>query len=241
MMKSILAFAALALVYVYAADCTSKEVEIPAMEIRKEMCPTHAPFYGFMGCASALVFACLGAAYGTAKSCVGVANGCHAPRNDHEVHHPHYYGWCARHLRTHRRCAPRLRNLWKQGLWLRTVLGLLGTRCWSVLWYGWPCCWHRYRNRGRHWSACQRSSAQAVRRCNPPSYLRRGSRPLRSDCGSHPLGQPADMRRHRHQHLLLAVRLLLVGAQDQVLAGRDLCPALWTKASSMPAMSVLVS
>merc|ERR1711871_1515963 len=73
MMKSILAFAALALVYVYAADCTSKEVEIPAMEIRKEMCPTHAPFYGFMGCASALVFACLGAAYGTAKSGVGVA------------------------------------------------------------------------------------------------------------------------------------------------------------------------
>merc|ERR1719311_1677766 len=72
-MKSILAFAALALVYVYAADCTSKEVEIPAMEIRKEMCPTHAPFYGFMGCASALVFACLGAAYGTAKSGVGVA------------------------------------------------------------------------------------------------------------------------------------------------------------------------
>merc|ERR1712070_748522 len=73
MMKSILAFAALALVYVYAADCTSKEVEIPAMEIRKEMCPTHAPFYGFIGCASALVFACLGAAYGTAKSGVGVA------------------------------------------------------------------------------------------------------------------------------------------------------------------------
>merc|ERR1711869_25584 len=76
------------------------------------------------------------------------SNGCHAPRNDHEVHHSHYYGWCARHLRTYRRCAPRLRNLWKQGLWLRTVLGLLGTRCWSVLWYGRPCCWHRYRNLG---------------------------------------------------------------------------------------------
>jgi len=33
-----------------------------------------ASFFGFMGCASALVFACLGAAYGTAKSGVGVAS-----------------------------------------------------------------------------------------------------------------------------------------------------------------------
>jgi len=33
-----------------------------------------ATFFGFMGCASALVFACLGAAYGTAKSGVGVAS-----------------------------------------------------------------------------------------------------------------------------------------------------------------------
>jgi len=33
---------------------------------------SYAAFYGFMGCASALVFACLGAAYGTAKSGVGV-------------------------------------------------------------------------------------------------------------------------------------------------------------------------
>merc|ERR1711977_46001 len=36
--------------------------------------PTSASFFfGFMGCASALVFACFGAAYGTAKSGVGVA------------------------------------------------------------------------------------------------------------------------------------------------------------------------
>merc|ERR1711975_178526 len=41
---------------------------------RQEMCPPSASFFGFMGCASALVFACLGAAYGTAKSGVGVAN-----------------------------------------------------------------------------------------------------------------------------------------------------------------------
>jgi len=32
-----------------------------------------ASFFGFMGCAASLVFACLGAAYGTAKSGVGVA------------------------------------------------------------------------------------------------------------------------------------------------------------------------
>jgi len=36
--------------------------------------PASAAFFGFMGCTSALVFACLGAAYGTAKSGVGVAS-----------------------------------------------------------------------------------------------------------------------------------------------------------------------
>merc|ERR1711912_164311 len=74
MMKCALAFAALALVYVFAGDCSTKQYEIPAIAIRQEMCPASAPFFGFMGCAAALVFACLGAAYGTAKSGVGVAN-----------------------------------------------------------------------------------------------------------------------------------------------------------------------
>merc|ERR1719238_630128 len=73
-MKCVLAFAALAVVYVFAKDCTTKQVEIPAIAIRQELCPASAPFFGFMGCAAALVFACLGAAYGTAKSGVGVAN-----------------------------------------------------------------------------------------------------------------------------------------------------------------------
>jgi len=36
--------------------------------------PPAAAFFGFMGCTSALVFACLGAAYGTAKSGVGIAS-----------------------------------------------------------------------------------------------------------------------------------------------------------------------
>jgi len=35
--------------------------------------PAEAAFFGFMGCSAALIFACLGAAYGTAKSGVGVA------------------------------------------------------------------------------------------------------------------------------------------------------------------------
>jgi len=33
-----------------------------------------APFFGFMGAASALVFSCMGAAYGTAKAGVGIAS-----------------------------------------------------------------------------------------------------------------------------------------------------------------------
>merc|ERR1711908_212636 len=74
MMKCALAFAALALVYVFAGDCTTKQYEIPLIAVRQEMRPASAPFFGFMGCAAALVFACLGAAYGTAKSGVGVAN-----------------------------------------------------------------------------------------------------------------------------------------------------------------------
>merc|ERR1711918_151261 len=39
-----------------------------------QKCPYTAPFFGFMGAAGALVFANFGAAYGTAKSGVGVAS-----------------------------------------------------------------------------------------------------------------------------------------------------------------------
>jgi len=38
-----------------------------------EVCPVYAPFFGAMGCASAIIFTCLGASYGTAKSGVGIA------------------------------------------------------------------------------------------------------------------------------------------------------------------------
>jgi len=39
-----------------------------------EICPASAPFFGFMGVTSALVFANIGAAYGTAKSGVGICS-----------------------------------------------------------------------------------------------------------------------------------------------------------------------
>eukprot|EP00586_Coscinodiscus_wailesii_P012876 CAMPEP_0172493662 /NCGR_PEP_ID=MMETSP1066-20121228/25533_1 /TAXON_ID=671091 /ORGANISM="Coscinodiscus wailesii, Strain CCMP2513" /LENGTH=39 /DNA_ID= /DNA_START= /DNA_END= /DNA_ORIENTATION= len=38
------------------------------MSVEMETCPASAPFFGFMGVTSALVFANIGAAYGTAKS-----------------------------------------------------------------------------------------------------------------------------------------------------------------------------
>merc|ERR1719217_264499 len=74
MMKTLLLLAAVVVAFVYAGGCTTQTKDIPAIAIRQEMCPASAPFFGFMGCAAALVFACLGAAYGTAKSGVGVAN-----------------------------------------------------------------------------------------------------------------------------------------------------------------------
>ena len=97
--------AAVAVVLVGAVYAQS-EMNLCTAAARKENCPPSAPFFGFMGCAAALVFACkwpqlllltvdrtgcpapdqricdltragplgLGAAYGTAKSGVGVAN-----------------------------------------------------------------------------------------------------------------------------------------------------------------------
>ncbi|KAK3308943.1 V-ATPase proteolipid subunit C-like domain-containing protein [Chaetomium strumarium] len=38
-----------------------------------DYCPVYAPFFGAMGCTAAIVFTCLGASYGTAKSGVGIA------------------------------------------------------------------------------------------------------------------------------------------------------------------------
>ncbi|KDN40030.1 V-type proton ATPase proteolipid subunit [Tilletiaria anomala UBC 951] len=42
-------------------------------DINTELCPVYAPFFGAMGCTAAIVFACFGASYGTAKSGVGLS------------------------------------------------------------------------------------------------------------------------------------------------------------------------
>merc|ERR1719408_708318 len=70
---AVVAFIA-ALAYAQNSNCDTVAGNIPAIAVRQEMCPPSASFFGFMGCAAALVFACLGATYGTAKSGVGVAN-----------------------------------------------------------------------------------------------------------------------------------------------------------------------
>lgn len=44
------------------------------MSVAMETCPASAPFFGFMGVTAALVFANIGAAYGTAKSGVGISS-----------------------------------------------------------------------------------------------------------------------------------------------------------------------
>ena len=44
------------------------------MTVSYETCPTSAPFFGFMGVTAALCFANIGAAYGTAKSGVGISS-----------------------------------------------------------------------------------------------------------------------------------------------------------------------
>merc|ERR1712010_174675 len=70
-----IAFLAVAVVCaVYAGGCTTDVAQIPLIRARLDNCPASAPFFGFTGCTAALVFSCLGAAYGTAKSGVGVGN-----------------------------------------------------------------------------------------------------------------------------------------------------------------------
>merc|ERR1711990_98963 len=70
----VLALAAVSVAVVHAATSKCSTTNPVDVQVRQEMCPPSAPLFGFMGCAAALVFACLGAAYGTAKSGVGVAN-----------------------------------------------------------------------------------------------------------------------------------------------------------------------
>merc|ERR1711939_819332 len=73
-MIKVLAVFGAAVVACVIAECTDQLENLPAIQVRMDACPASAPFFGFMGCTAALVFACLGAAYGTAKSGVGVGN-----------------------------------------------------------------------------------------------------------------------------------------------------------------------
>ena len=71
-----------------------------------EACPYFAPFLGFAGAASAMIFSSLGAAYGTAKSGIGIAGvGQVKPemypsltKND-EIAYPSRDGWNHRGVR----------------------------------------------------------------------------------------------------------------------------------------------
>merc|ERR1711988_266133 len=56
------------------AHPASSSAIMGSTELDLQKCPYTAPFFGFMGAAGALVFANFGAAYGTAKSGVGVAS-----------------------------------------------------------------------------------------------------------------------------------------------------------------------
>ncbi|KAJ3215014.1 H(+)-transporting V0 sector ATPase subunit c [Dinochytrium kinnereticum] len=43
------------------------------MSLSADYCPVYAPFFGVMGCTASIVFSCFGAAYGTAKSGLGIS------------------------------------------------------------------------------------------------------------------------------------------------------------------------
>merc|ERR1712166_1144632 len=129
-----------------AAFCTALDLNKCTIDARKAHCPPSAVFFGYGGCACALVFACLGAAYGTAKSGVGVANmGVMHPDVD-EVDHSSCYGWCAWNLRSHCRCASGIRNQGRRCLQLLLILWLLRALRRTLLWPCRPCCrycyWH---------------------------------------------------------------------------------------------------
>ncbi|KAI1313400.1 H(+)-transporting V0 sector ATPase subunit c [Mortierella claussenii] len=45
-----------------------------SLPVPTEYCPVYSPFFGIMGATTAIVFCCVGAAYGTAKSGVGLTS-----------------------------------------------------------------------------------------------------------------------------------------------------------------------
>ncbi|RDW86808.1 V-type proton ATPase 16 kDa proteolipid subunit [Aspergillus mulundensis] len=53
---------------------TRTKVDVPGSRVVLILDPVYAPFFGSLGCTSAIVFTCFGAAYGTAKAGVGVCS-----------------------------------------------------------------------------------------------------------------------------------------------------------------------
>ena len=118
------------------------------------------PFFGAMGCTSAIVFTCFGAAYGTAKSGVGISamgvlrpdlivKSMPLPRtmallNEwrwiaeyYYRYRSRYHGWYHRYLRP-RRLRPHIRRLEARNGPLHR-LHPIGRRSQCRL--GWSCCW----------------------------------------------------------------------------------------------------
>ena len=154
------------------------------MSVEMETCPASAPFFGFMGVTSALVFANIGAAYGTAKSGVGISSmGVMNPglvmRNIIPVVMAGVlgiYGLIVAVIIQGSIVAPQ-NGLSQYSLhWLCA----LGSR--SLLWFEWLGRWHGYWNCWRCWRACCWTTGEAVRRYDFDSDFRRGSWPLRIDC-----------------------------------------------------------
>merc|ERR1711968_112485 len=146
----------------------------------------------------ALVFACLGAAYGTAKSGVGVANMgvLHAEMVMKSIIPIIMAG-----------------VLGIYGLIVAVLLtsSITGDAPYSYASYsGYSalaaglCCGMAGLSAGIAIGIVGDAGvrAKALRRCHPHPHFRRGSRSLRSDCGPHPVVQHHEVRGHLDRHLL---------------------------------------
>merc|ERR1712216_125214 len=110
MMRLLIVAAAVVSVTYAVTTCSNKPADAAAIAVRQEFCPPSAPFFGSW---VALRRSSLhvSAPPMARQSLVSVwPTWVSAPRHGDEIYHPDYHGWCARHLRAHCRCAPRLRN-----------------------------------------------------------------------------------------------------------------------------------
>lgn len=57
-----------------AVPCLCVVAKMSTYDLATAESPAYAPFFGYMGAASAQIFTVFGAAYGTAKSAVGISS-----------------------------------------------------------------------------------------------------------------------------------------------------------------------